>query len=121
MWVYSQSSGKLTRDGALIATGYSGSVDGKNDPAKQTVPNVGPIPRGSYTIGDPVLFTAVHGPFVMPLTPNLHTQMFGRSGFLIHGDSVVEPGTASQGCIILSRPVRDAIAKSGDRNLLVIT
>jgi hypothetical protein len=47
-------------------------------------------------------------------------KMFGRSGFLIHGDSFVKPGKASRGCIIMGRLIRNAIAASGDRLLRVV-
>jgi hypothetical protein len=46
--------------------------------------------------------------------------MFGRDGFLIHGDSVEHPGTASHGCIIMSRAIREAIAQSDDHELNVV-
>jgi hypothetical protein len=46
--------------------------------------------------------------------------MFGRTGFLIHGDSLQHPGRASNGCIILPRPIRDRIAASGDDQLTVV-
>lgn len=81
--------------------------------------NWGPIPCGLYTIGAHV-DTMTHGPFVLPLTPSPQNEMFGRSAFLIHGDSKVAPGSASEGCIILSRSVRERIAKSGDHELRVI-
>ena len=126
MWSYVQKTGQLLHDGEFIATGYSGYDDpetgqrGKNDPDLENVPDVGPIPAGSYLIGNPV-DTLTHGPFVLPLTPDPANQMFGRSGFLIHGDSVVEPGTASRGCIIMARPVRNQIAASRDGMLRVIS
>ena len=106
-------------NGILLGTGYSGAGDGKNNPATQSMKNVGPIPVGLYRIGSPV-DTVTHGPHVLPLTPNPQNSMFGRDGFLIHGDSVVAPGTASEGCIILSRAVRDAISASRDRDLQVV-
>ncbi len=46
--------------------------------------------------------------------------MFGRSGFLIHGDSVSHPGEASEGCIILDRNVRETIANDDDKYLVVV-
>lgn len=45
--------------------------------------------------------------------------MCGRSGFLIHGDSIAHTGQASHGCIILPRSVREQIAASGDDELEV--
>lgn len=118
-WDYEQSSGQLSKDGVQVAVGYSGAGEGKNNPAMQSVPNVGPIPLGSYTAGDPY-DTMTHGPFVLRLTPSPANDMFGRAGFLIHGDSVVAPGTASEGCIILDRAVREQIAASADRDVEVV-
>jgi hypothetical protein len=52
--------------------------------------------------------------------PDPGTETFGRGEFRIHGDSIAHPGTASHGCIILPRAVRDAIWRSGDRALEVV-
>jgi hypothetical protein len=126
MWTYVQRTGELLHAGSHEAFGYSGyddpdtGQDGKNNPDLQRVAEVGPIPVGTYTIGIPE-DTLTHGPFVLPLTPDLANQMFGRAGFLIHGDSVVEPGTASRGCIIMPRSIRTDIALSGDNSLEVIS
>jgi len=106
-------------NGDLAGTGYSGSGSFKNDPAYQGIHNKGPIPEGLYHIGSAVN-TVTHGPFVLPLTPDPGNTMFGRFGFLIHGDSIVDPGSASQGCIILDRAIREAIAISGDTDLQVV-
>lgn len=118
-WAYSQASGKLAHDGADVAFGYSGAGDGKNNPAMQDAHNVGPIPQGAYTINEPK-DTVTHGPYVLPLTPDAENEMFGRAGFLIHGDSVVHPGTASEGCIIVPRAVREQIWASGDTRMTVV-
>lgn len=117
-WAYYQASGKLSHDGADVALGYSGAGEGKNNPAAQETHNVGPIPRGNYTISGPH-DTVTHGPYVLPLTPDPANEMFGRSAFLIHGDSVVHPGTASEGCIIMPRAVREQVWASGDTSLTV--
>jgi hypothetical protein len=117
-WTYSQSSGSLHHDGQLIAVGYSGHDVGKNNPALQSTPNVGPIPQGRYSIGEPHDSPKV-GPFALPVEAMPGTNTFGRSAFLIHGDSIVHPGTASEGCIILLRDVRNRIAASDDRVLVV--
>lgn len=120
MWIYAQATGKFRHDdGTLIMIGYSGAGVGKNNPYVQETPNVGPIPRGIYYIGTPE-DTLTHGPFVLPLTPHPANDMFGRSAFLIHGDSKEHPGTASQGCIILPRDVREKINRSVDRRLVVV-
>jgi hypothetical protein len=119
MWLYSQSSGALSHDGKHIGTGYSGRDEHKNRPESQTLQGLGPIPRGSYEI-QPPRDTDSHGPYVMPLRSDIGNVMFGRSGFLIHGDSKAAPGTASHGCIILPRAIRETVWQSGDRQLSVV-
>lgn len=118
-WTYSQETGQLSQDGLIAAVGYSGAGEGKNNPAMQEVHNVGPIPRGFYDIGEPC-DTKTHGPYVLHLHPAAENEMCGRSSFLIHGDSVLHPGTASEGCIIMPRTVRERIWNSGDRRLEVV-
>jgi len=119
-WTYSQKSGELQRDGQPVATGYSGSGAGKNNPAMETVSSVGPIPAGDWTINGPPADSRDHGPYVLKLTPAAETETFGRSGFLMHGDSKEHPGCASHGCVILPRDVREQVWNSGDRELEVV-
>ncbi len=124
MWTYAQREGTLYRaDGELIGTGYSGFPPGRNAPAWQAHQDVGPIPQGLYTIGEPecVDVSGPHGPFVLPLEPDAGNEMFGRSAFLCHGDGIgPHAGSASHGCIILPRAVREVIAASGDHRLRVV-
>lgn len=122
MWTYVQRSGHLLHNGELVGSGYSGFEQGKNDPAWQDVIGVGPIPSGYYTIGRPtcVEVPGPHGPFVLPLTPDPKNEMHGRAGFLIHGDAILHAGSASHGCIILQRTIRNTIAGSGDASLAVV-
>lgn len=121
MWTYEQKSGRLLHDGVVICTGYSGAGEGKNNPDLQNVRKVGPIPRGTYTIGPAYTAPYEHKlPPVMHLIPDPETEMFGRDGFLIHGDSVSAPGTASEGCIIMPHSVRVAVSVSSDKKLEVI-
>ena len=117
---YEIATGKwFAPNGELLGIGYSGfPPDGKNNPGMCDVANIGPIPPGSYTILFPRTIVQ-HGPYVLPLVPAPSNEMHGRSGFLIHGDSKTSPGTASHGCIILPRNVREAIWGSGDRELTV--
>ena len=117
-WTYDQPSGAMWHDGVIVAYGYSGKGDGKDNPAMESVHNVGPIPRGAYIICAPH-DTASHGPYVLALDPDPENDMHGRSGFLIHGDSKSDPGNASEGCIILGRAFREQIWNSGDRELIV--
>jgi hypothetical protein len=119
MWTYEQKTGKLfDRSGRLVATGYSGQPEARNNPARESDVGVGPIPSGCYEIQDP-RDGGPHGPYVLPLEPR-QPDRYGRSGFLIHGDSIGKPGTASHGCIILGRDVRSLIGQSPDRLLHVL-
>lgn len=120
MWTYKQSTGQLFQNGQLEAIGYSGHGEGRNNPSAQTIPFVGPIPCGVWEISGPPRDTPTHGPYVLTLTSMAGVDTFGRSGFLIHGDSIPAPGTASEGCIVLPRPIRESIWLSGDRALEVI-
>jgi hypothetical protein len=56
---------------------------------------------------------------VFDLTPEGHSAL-GRTEFLIHGDSKKNPGSASEGCIVLSPEIRGRIAESGVTKLLVV-
>jgi hypothetical protein len=119
MWTYEQSTGKLYHFNELVGMGYSGHLDGKNNPAAQNEPDTGPLPEGTYTIG-PSFDSPTHGPVAMRLTPDPENQMFGRAGFLMHGDSIIHPGMASLGCIIQMRAVREAVSASMDKSLVVV-
>lgn len=129
MWTFKQKTGMLIHDGVGIGKGYSGWDDGdgvaepgegKNDPSMQSVRGVGPVPRGRWKFGEP-FFHQHAGPYVMRLTPEPGTETFGRDGFLIHGDSMKLPGSASHGCIILSRALRMKMWESGDHDLEVVS
>lgn len=121
MWTYQQETGKLLSDhGVLAGTGYSGNGEFKNRPDAQMLKDHGPIPQGRYTIGKPY-DSADHGPYVLPLHPHIGNQMFGRDAFLMHGDSKSAPGTASKGCIIMPRVVREVVGESEDNVLEVVS
>lgn len=117
MYTYSQSTGDLTQDGTFIGTGYSGAAIARNDPAEQSVPNVGPIPQGDYDIGEAYDHPQL-GPCVMNLDPCEGTNTFGRSLFRIHGDNARHD--ASHGCVILGPAIRHAIADGEDTKLRVV-
>jgi len=85
----------------------------------ENIKMVGPLPKGIYYIGEPYDSPYI-GPFTLPLTPDSSNEMYGRSDFKIHGDSISEPGTASNGCIVLSRDIRIMIFKCTDKILKVI-
>lgn len=128
MWIYAQRTGELYWEHPLvrelIGKGYSGAGSLKNNPDRQCVSDLGPIPRGEYTIG-PI---GNYGPggvlkSALPLTPDASNNMCNppRSNFLIHGDSVADPGWASGGCIVMSLSIRQKISQSGDHRLRVVS
>lgn len=120
MWKYEQHSGRMyDASGKCVATGYAGKGVHKNKPDDQAIQGQGPLPRGKYAITAP-RNSSNTGPYSMDLHPDASNEMFGRSAFLIHGDSVSAPGTASSGCIIMPRPVREAIWNSGDHEIEVV-
>jgi hypothetical protein len=119
MWKWDQSAGELSRVGKIVSRGYSGLGRGKNNPALQAAVGVGPIPAGRWKITERYDSANV-GPYALKLEPVGHDAL-GRSAFRIHGDSIANPGTASHGCIILPRAVRELIWTSGDRDLEVVT
>lgn len=121
-WVYEIITGNLYADGTdLVGKGYSGHPPHVNDPDAIQIHNEGPIPPGWYSIGSPE--DTDHGPYTLPLTPHDVNIMYGRSGFLMHGERVDAIGQqlASKGCIIQSRDVREKVWTSGDHILKVVT
>ena len=125
MWKWDQSSGELSRNGVFLSKGYSGKGRGVNNPALQAMVGYGPLPAGPWKIVD-LYNSAQVGPYALVLhavdaTPgdDRHDPT-GRGAFRIHGDTAKGDRSASKGCLILPRPVRERIWKSGDRDLLVI-
>ncbi len=57
---------------------------------------------------------------MLPLVPDASNNMQGRHSFQIHGDNRSMNQTASSGCIILPRKIREQIANSGDNRLVVV-
>jgi Protein of unknown function (DUF2778) len=94
----------------IIGAGYAGNGPCMNDPSMTAVHGHGPLPMGYYAIGAPGDFPETVGEFAMPLTPSLANQMWGRSGFYIHGDNPALNHTASDGCIVAARNIRSIIA-----------
>jgi hypothetical protein len=119
-WKYSQATGELRSPaGSCVGVGYSGHGAGVNNPTFENVAMVGPIPRGLWGIDS--FFDDAHGkgPVVAHLTPAPGTETFGRSGFMLHGDNAAMDRTASEGCIVLPRSLREMVMSSGDRALVV--
>ena len=124
-WEYAQSTGKLTYVSDAtgkryeIGTGYSGKGEGLNNPLRAFRKNEGPIPQGDWKISEAFKHKS-KGSVVMKLSSAASEQAYGRSEFLIHGDNDAMNKTASEGCIILDKSIRDRIAKSKDKNLKVV-
>jgi hypothetical protein len=122
VWTFSQSSGKLYKNGEFFACCYSGIGLGLNNPNMQEVKNVGPLPRGLYRIG-PAYNHPHLGPVTMNLEPINGTNTFGRGDFRIHPDSKANFGKylASHGCIVgLLRAQREAVNNDPDKELEVV-
>lgn len=127
-WVYSQSTGQLTHvdstgNSTNVGSGYAGHGEGVNNPAMQGVANTGPLPQGTYTIEPQQNNTTGSGtrlPGSMRLTPDPSNNMYGRGGFLIHGDNSRGDRSASEGCVIMNRNVRNQVGNSGDPVLRVV-
>ncbi len=119
-FVYEQSTGRMyDPNRMLLAIGYAGFGDGKNNPLFETVRDMGPIPVGTYTLMEPA-DTVEHGPYAIVLIPDAANEMHGRSGFMIHGDNIHVIGSASRGCIILARFAREYMWRDPDHTLNVV-
>lgn len=118
VWQYSQGTGELVSPGGTLAgCGYAGCGVCVNQPLMQWASDRGPIPRGNYTIGPPRDDEQM-GPFCLPLEPDPNNEMHDRFGFYIHGDN--SDSTASTGCIIMPRDVREEISASNCDQLEVV-
>lgn len=118
-WTYKQSTGELFRDGKLIETGYSGVPTNKNNPDREQVRGMGPIPRGRWKIGStgtskgPLTITLYH------IDGNTYSRDMGT--FRMHGDKRRGmKGFASEGCIIMGPATRLLVSKDHGAILEVI-
>jgi RHS repeat-associated protein len=116
---YSQSSGSLICIDAttgipyLNTTGFSGNGLGTNQPAFQNVPNIGPIPSGTYTVGPP---NGALGPNTRPLVPDTlanFPSLRDPNSFFLHG------GTESHGCVINNNPGNRSVIPTGETFIVV--
>ncbi|CAM3967705.1 tlde1 domain-containing protein [Vibrio aerogenes] len=119
-WIYHQRLHTISRNAFKRSTAYSGRGQGKNNPDMQDVKNTGPIPKGRYTIVGPPFKHPHTGMYTLRLQPDSNNKMFGRNGFMIHGDSKAHPGQASEGCIVVPFYIRKEIWLSNDRQLEVV-
>jgi hypothetical protein len=106
--------------GGLAGTGYSGAPGYVDNPADTALKDRGPLPEGFYTMSKPE-DRADTGPLSIPLIPDATTQLYGRSGFFCHGDNALHNESGSCGCIVLGRPIREALAASSDNRLQVVS
>lgn len=128
-WTWQVTGGRLIDPtGTLQAKGYSGQPPHTNVAADEGLEGLGPIPRGNWFATGVEEETVKHGPFVIVLAPDANTRSFvvslGRDpdSFRIHGERVAPPlGLASDGCIIISRDIRELFWASLDHDLLVTT
>ncbi|MDU6412011.1 MAG: DUF2778 domain-containing protein [Yersiniaceae bacterium] len=116
-WIYHQRSGEIYHNSLYMGKGYAGRMTNKNNPDRQQVKGLGPLPRGRYKI---TANTHSKGPYTLVLE-QIEGATFGRSAFRIHGERRRPPtGWASEGCIILEYPIREKIWKSKDYMLEVV-
>lgn len=125
-FAYAQATGRLwlrdedsTDKAKSFGRGYSGHPPYVNQTEAEALRARGPIPRGSYKLVGPFNHNRL-GPVCFFLDPKPGNAMHGRSGFFIHGDNGNGDQSASHGCIILSRPIREAIANEKCRSLIVL-
>mmetsp|Transcript_20156 Transcript_20156/g.17851 ORF Transcript_20156/g.17851 Transcript_20156/m.17851 type:complete len:263 (-) Transcript_20156:17-805(-) len=118
-WIYSQTTGVLKYGEKEITgktKGYSGVGDGLNNPDKEDVGFVGPIPRGKWKIGK---VDTSKGAITIHLDPVGHNAK-KRYAFRIHGDNGDMNKSASEGCIILPKDIREKISLSNCKTLIVV-
>ena len=115
--IYHQRSGKIYHNNLYMGKGYAGRMTNKNNPDRQQVKGLGPLPRERYKI---TANTHSKVPYTLVLEQTEGAN-FGRSAFRIHGERRHPPaGWASEGCIILEYPIREKIWKSKDYMLEVV-
>jgi len=116
MHIFESGLGRLWIGGVNQVPAYSGAGEGKNNPLLQHIANVGPIPVGAWLLGE---VDDTHGPLSIHLV-HLFGELWGRSGFLLHGDNALHIGASSEGCIIAAHPEREYLADCRDRLLIVV-
>lgn len=114
----------LDPDGNLVQQLYAGCGIGRNNPAAQSLHVEGPLPVGGYTIGElEATHTTAEGHVLTDsaaLIPDPENEMFGRSGFRIHGRKSAVDESASNGCIILDHGPRMLVLNSACKRLRVV-
>jgi len=109
---YYIDSGEFYIGAYLLEKGFAGyynhitGVDFRNNSAFQCIKNRGALPAGRYYMSDGKGRKTKNS---IRLTPVNIGVMCNREGFLIHGDNKENPGTGSEGCIILKPQNREKI------------
>jgi hypothetical protein len=124
MWYFESSTGNFfTPDKQLRSRGYAGgncgkNPEGRNNPDMQDQAKIGPLPEGLYTRGKLVPQSRL-GKDAIELIPDPNNEMFDRSDFFLHGDTVPS-GNASEGCIIQPHDARMEFNSSDDDQIQVV-
>lgn len=108
-FIYHQVTGEIYFGTQLLGKGHAGNGVGLNNPDKQTIHNIGPLPRGFYKV-QPEMSNSQLGIVSMRLDPQPDDNgkmdwLFGRSGFYIHAP------VFSEGCIVQDLSPRCSIAE----------
>lgn len=119
MWTYHQRSGELWRNGRRVAVGYSGHGEGLNNPDAERIRAVGPLPKGRWRM-EGIYNSKQVGPFAIILVPENGTETFGRYAFRVHGDNSKGNKSASHGCLIFPRKIREDMWQLGDHVINVV-
>jgi hypothetical protein len=119
-WLFQIVRGRILKpNGQLHCAAYSGAPGFIDNPQFECFKNLGPICEGVYDmvamVDDPE-----HGPDCIILKPRFGNMMYGRDGFMWHGDSKKHPGCASLGCVVSIRLARDAAWQSNDHVFEVV-
>lgn len=127
------STGTVTKDdGTVITTSaYAGNdsrtpqnpthIQGKNNPDKCSVHFIGPLPPGDYSIGKWGTYGV--GQNAAPLTPINVPEIYGRSGFYIHGQETPEGPNylqESEGCLVIPHNDRMKVIALNPSQITVI-
>lgn len=97
---------------ATVADAFSGNGGGRNQPACGYATERGPIPPGTYRIGEGIMGRNT-GPLSFGLEPRAGTETCGRTGFMIH------TGTYSEGCIVVREQTLETLNALGRGTLVV--
>lgn len=119
MWTYHQRSGELWRHGKLVARGYSGNGKGLNNPEAESIRGVGPLPKGLWRM-EGIYTSKQVGPYAIILVPEDGTETYGRYAFRVHGDNSKGNKSASNGCLIFPRPIREQMWQFEDHKINVV-